>query len=130
MYREVNYQFFICNRKILVAHPKLRRNRQQAYMSICYWCMKSTSSLVVFGQMKIDFQKIIFHIYGCLGRRKILVNENFFSRYNKGTYSNQKKNRFKVESSPTSLRFVLGEGFITRSATLTAACSFRVGVRV
>ena len=78
VYREVNYQFFISNRKILVTHPKLRGNPQQAYMSICYWCMKSTSSLAVFGQMKIDFQKISFHIYGCLGRRKILVNENFF----------------------------------------------------
>ena len=29
----------------------------------------------------------------------------------------EKKNRFKVESSPTSLRFVLGEGFVTRSVT-------------
>ena len=40
----------------------------------------------------------------------------------------RKENRFKVESSPTLLRFVLGEGFITRSVTLIAACSFGVGV--
>ena len=40
----------------------------------------------------------------------------------------KKRIGLKVESSPTSLRFVLGEGFITRFPTLTAACSFGVGV--